>query len=292
MNRARVRLLLIIFGNPGGDGKTTIAQAIDALAKQFGLSVQLVCADAGNGALRQSIPGTPSVTWGAPPQIGQEIVAAYEKFDVLVIDCGANSSSAAYNIIDLLIEARITAQKQGRECMAILPIGTNKPGAAGMAITSKEAFDRAGFQTHLVRNNRDGSSEYVGLHEPNLPEVPHLASGFMALLNQRTGGWHKTLSDPMAGYAYAMNFIADWLQKVSDLPPIRKALGIEAGGIDFGRDPPLQLRRVVSRLAATSDAALLANQEYKHALADLCTCDITSPTLAQKVLRFREAFRK
>lgn len=41
MNRARVRLLLIIFGNPGGDGKTTIAQAIDALAKQFGLSVQL-----------------------------------------------------------------------------------------------------------------------------------------------------------------------------------------------------------------------------------------------------------
>ena len=38
-----------------------------------------------------------------------------------------------------------------------------------MAMSSKEAFSEAGFQTHVVRNNRDGSSSYLNLDEPDLP---------------------------------------------------------------------------------------------------------------------------
>lgn len=293
MNRSKTKLLLILFGNPGGDGKSTIAAALEALSRALGLSVDVVCADAGNGAIRQMLPSAASVVWGAPPQIGASIVAAYEKSDVAIIDCGANSSTAAFNILDLLVEARAEAVDQGRECLALLPIGTNKPGAAGMAQASHSAFLQAGFQACIVLNNRDGSGEYLGVDSADLPmpEVPHLAPGFVSVLNQHPGSWYQLLSSPAQEYALALDFIADWLQRISALEPIRRAFNLESGGLHFGRYPPLKLRRVVSRLEHATDKAVEANHEYAKAFETLLAYDVTSPALPEAVMLFKLAVR-
>lgn len=289
----QIKSFAVTFGNPGGDGKTTLARALHALASASGRSAEIVCGDAGNGAIRQVIPSAASTAWGAPPQIGAEIVAAYNASDVLIIDCGANSSTTAYNILDLLFEARTEAEKQGRVCVAVLPIGTNKPGSAGMAKASKAAFLQAGFQAFTVLNNRDGSGEYLGVDEADLPmpEVRHLASGYMSLLNQRQGGWYELLTNPPEGYSLALDAIAEWLQSISRLAPIRIALGIGAEGIVLGRSTPLRLRSVVSRLSDTSDKAIRANHEYDSARAALLACGPTSPDLIHVVERFQKACR-
>jgi len=289
----KTKSLVVTFGNPGGDGKTTLARAVHALALASGRPAEVVCGDAGNGAIRQVIPSVASTAWGAPPQIGASIVAAYDASDVLIIDCGANSSTTAYNILDLLFEARAEAEKQGRVCVAVLPIGTNKPGSAGMAKASKAAFIQAGFQAFTVLNNRDGSGEYLGVDKADLPmpEVPHLASGYMSLLNQRQGGWHELFSNPPEGYSLALDGIAEWLQSISTLDPIRIALGLGANGVNLGRSSPLRLRNVVSRLSVTSDRAMLANHEYDSARGALLACDPTSPDVMIIVERFQKACR-
>lgn len=280
--------LIVTFGNPGGDGKTTIATAIEAICKALSLSAEVVCGDAGNGSIRQILPSAASVAWGAAPQIGGDIIAAYRSNDVQIIDCGANSSTAAYNILDLLVEARSEADKQGRKSIALLPIGTNKPGSVGMAKSSEGAFRQAGYQTHIILNNRDGSGSYLGLDPDDgpFPEVPHLSPGFVSVLHLKPGTWYNLIVEPPSGFEIAVDFIADWLQRISALQPIRDALGLQNGGYNFGRRSPLKLRSSVADLRFASDRALLANHQYAIMMERLLTDQASSADVREALEQF------
>ncbi len=285
------KTLVTVFANPGGEGKTTIVRSLDAMARLRGVVPELVCADAGNGAIRQVLPDSGGIDWGAKPEIGAKLIQHYADKEMVIIDCGANSSSKAFDLVGILAEARAEADRQQRKSIAIIPVSPNKPGAIGVARASLAAFDRAGFTSHIVLNNRDGTGDYIGEVDANWSTIPHLHPGFISVLNRTSGSWADLLRSPPEGYAMAVCHVAHWLQTVSTLPPISDCFDLSWNCLEMPQAKKLNLMYTISRLADASDKALGIYQALTPILRELETLSPDDPRLPGLMRSYQAARR-
>ena len=135
------KLLVMTIGNPGGGGKSWLARVTHFFAEHTGRTTHIVDGDPGNRSISRIITSSDAIIFGAKPSVGEEIEKVHRDIEVLIIDCGANSSTDTYDIVPLLKAANAAGQQQGRHAVGLVPVSPNKPGAVGAARAAKAAFD-------------------------------------------------------------------------------------------------------------------------------------------------------
>jgi len=118
-------IFLIVASNAGGEGKTTLALAVEALWQLLYQPVELLDGDAGNRALRAAREHARTVGWGAKetvvPFILEETRGKHSIFDL-----GANALASAREIVGLIPELAREYAADGYRNIALMPVSTNK----------------------------------------------------------------------------------------------------------------------------------------------------------------------
>jgi len=164
MSNLTTLLFIIIVSNAGGEGKTLLAQLIQALLQLAGEPVIMLDGDAGNKAAWVADDNAKVVGWGVDAIKATDILAATQGSHV-ILDLGANSLASAREIVDLVPALRKTYAGAGYRTIAFLPVSTNKLGA--VAAIKALAPKIAGFEKVFVKVNRDGSRAFSGELEGN-----------------------------------------------------------------------------------------------------------------------------
>jgi hypothetical protein len=288
MNR---KLLYITFGNTGGGGKSKLARIAHFFAECTGMTTQIVDADPGNRSVSQIITSSDAIVFGAKASVGAEIVEVHREIDVLIIDCGANSSTDTYDIVPLLKAANMAARQQGRHTVGLVPVSPNKPGAVGAARAAKTAFDEAEINVHVVLNDVDGSKNFVLDEHGEIDGVPlpHLSPGIVSVLNSEKRSFREMLSTPPADHSRAMDYAARWLEQCAATRAFAPYFDFGADGLNLGRDQPSPNHFVIAKPNYATDRQLKLNEHAAACRSLFLTTTPDSPAFAEVAERYRQA---
>jgi len=257
MSNLTTLLFIIIVSNAGGEGKTLLAQLIQALLQLAGEPVIMLDGDAGNKAAWVADDNAKVVGWGVDAIKATDILAATQGSHV-ILDLGANSLASAREIVDLVPALRKTYAGAGYRTIAFLPVSTNKLGAveAIKALAPKVA----GFERVFVKVNRDGSRAFSGKLEGNdVVEVSHLRPGFQAYIRQAGQTMATAVSQPTAGYGLAAAYVAEWMRDFAIQVPVLNLLGPMPDVLDQHERPTDVPGFAVQLLEHATDVALREN---------------------------------
>lgn len=286
------KLLFITFGNAGGSGRSTLARVAHFFAEEKGLTTQIVDADPGNRSISRVITSSDAIVFGAKASVGSEVVEVHQAVEVVIIDCGANSSTEAYDIIPLLKAAKQRALSQERHTVGLIPVSPNKPGAVGSARVAAAAFEEAGIDVHVILNDVDGSANFIADGSARLEgvPVPRLSSGFMAVMNREQRSFHEMISAPPSGFDRAIHYVADWLERCSRTKAFAPYFGFDSQPLSLGRPKPARVYFPINTLHDASDPRLKINEEGSVALTRFLKLECCSPEFLDAATRFRQAF--
>ena len=260
MSNLTMPLFIIIVSNAGGEGKTLMAQMIQALLQLAGEPVIMLDGDAGNKAAWVADDNAKVVGWGVDAIKASDIVAATRGSHV-ILDLGANSLASAREIVDLVPALRKTFAGAGYRTIAFLPVSTNKLGAveAIKALAPKIS----GFEKIFVKVNRDGSRAFGGKLEGNdVVEVGHLWPGFQAYIRQPGQTMATAVSQPRDGYGLAAAYVAEWMRDFASQAPVLDMLGPLPVVLNQHERPTDVPGFVVNLLEHATDAALRENVQW------------------------------
>lgn len=256
MNPITTLIFLVIVSNAGGEGKTLLAQLMQALWQLLDEPVHLLDGDPGNKAAKVADHTAKVVGWGVDAMKADEIVAATAGHHV-ILDLGANSLASAREIVDLLPALQRTYAAAGYRTIAFMPVSTNKIGSVGAIQTL--ALKVVQFEKLFVRINRDGSGTYdAGLAATDVVDVGHLAPGFQNYIRRPGTSLATSVSSPDTGYTIAATFVANWMRTFATQQAVHALVGDVPVLVDY-EPPPGQLKFSVGRLKDTTDVALLEN---------------------------------
>ena len=210
-------LFLIILSNAGGEGKTLLAYIFEALLQLRQQSVLTFCGDVGNRAAKEGNPNAMTVSWTAAPEQAADMVEVLNGRH-LVFDTGANMMAAGQAIGDLPEELGRRLRAQGYRTIAVLPVSTNKIGAAGAL--QRLADKIVGFEKVFVQNDRDGSGAFGTPLAGNVVDLENLQPGFVAVTNKLKKSIAQVVSDPPDRYKKASKVISSWLGEFERQPAI------------------------------------------------------------------------
>lgn len=264
MNPITTLIFLVIVSNAGGEGKTLLAQLMQALWQLLGRPVLLLDGDPGNKAAKVADSTAKVVGWGVDALKADEIVATTAGHNV-ILDLGANSLASAREIVDLLPALQRAYAAAGYRTIAFMPVSTNKIGSVGAI--QRLALKVVQFEKLFVRINRDGSGTYdAGLAATDVIDVGHLPPGFQNYIREPGRSLATSVSSPAKSYGIAATFVADWIRTFANQEAVHALVGDVPILIEY-EPPPGQLRFNVKRLEDATDEALTRNLYRSRILA-------------------------
>lgn len=285
------KLLVITFGNAGGGGKSIMARLVHLFAQHVNRTTQIIDADPGNRSVSRVITSSDAIVFGAKPTVGSEVLAVHRDIEVLIIDCGANSSTETYDIVPLLRAADGEAKRDGRRTVGLIPVSPNKPGAVGAARDAHAAFVEAGIDVHVLLNDVDGSKNFVADGQGRIDGVafPHLSPGIVSVLNSDQRSFHDMLVAPPGGYSRAMDYAARWFERCYTLAAFKPYFDLEGAGLKFGRPAPRGCHYTVSTLGDATNAALALNEHAHQCVREFISHDPDTVGFLAIAKRYRQA---
>ena len=256
------KLFMPILSNAGGEGKTALAQMMQALLQLKDEPVVLLDGDAGNLAAKLCDETALVVGWGAQAIQAPEIVRRTAGSNV-ILDLGANCLASAREIVDLLPALREHYKEAGYRAVALLPASTNKIGAV-------DALKQLGaklsdFEKLFVSVNRDGSNNFIGtMPTENSVNLGHLQPGFQAFVRQHNRGLAATITNPPQGFHLAARVVGAWMRDFADQPEVRALIGPMPSQLAQAEAP--QLSFVVHNVNDARDEALRENVQRSKVL--------------------------
>lgn len=261
-------LFIVIVSNAGGEGKTLLAQLIQALLQLADEPVVMLDGDAGNQAARVADDNAKVVGWGVDAIKARDILAATRDAHV-IFDLGANSLASAREIAELLPALCEAYAEAGYRTAAFLPVSTNKLGAVEAIKTLAPKIE--GFEKLFVKVNRDGSRAFGGtLEGDDVVEVGHLRPGFQAYVRGPGRTMANAVSQPPAGFGLAAVQVAEWMRDFAVQPPVLDLLGPVPAVLDRHERPVDVPGFSVSVIEHATDTALAENirrTRIMHAIA-------------------------
>lgn len=257
MSNLTTLLFIVIVSNAGGEGKTLLAQLIQALLQLAGEPVIMLDGDAGNQAAKVADANAKVVGWGVDAIKARDILAATSHAHV-ILDLGANSLASAREIVELLPALRDAYADAGYRTVAFLPVSTNKLGAIEAIKTLAPKIE--GFEKLFVKVNRDGSRAFGGtLEGSDVVEVGHLRPGFQAYIRQPGQTMATAVSHPAAGFGLAAVQVAEWMREFAVQLPVLDLLGSAPAILDRHEHPVEIPGFAVNVIEHATDAALAEN---------------------------------
>ena len=233
------QIFIIVLINAGGEGKTTLTLLIRALFQLAEREHLLLDSDHGNFALKSRYGDdlmTKALGWNVGPETAPTIVATAKGLPVLM-DAGASMLASQREIVDLLPRLRNKFADSGYRTVALIPISTNKIGAAGAL--KGFASKLGNFEKIVVKNDRDGSNEFEVLpKEYPLICIPQLEPGLNAYLFRSRRDIADVVTNPEQGYIKASAHIAQWIRTFASDPQVQNLLGLELCESAIRRLPP------------------------------------------------------
>ncbi|PZU56389.1 MAG: hypothetical protein DI547_16710 [Sphingobium sp.] len=219
-----IRLLfIVIISNAGGEGKTLLAQLIQALLQLAGDPVIMLDGDPGNQAAKVADDNAKVVGWGVDAIKAPDILAATNHAHV-ILDLGANSLASAREIVELLPALRTTFAEASYRTVAFMPVSTNKIGAVEAIKTLASKIE--GFERLFVKVNRDNSRAFGGtLEGDDVIDVGHLRPGFQAYIRQPGQTMANAVAHPPKGFGLAAAQVAEWMRDFAAQPPVLDLIG-------------------------------------------------------------------
>lgn len=271
-------ILAIVMTNAGGDGKSTFAEILAALARLAGLDVAVADIDAGNrGYLNRNGDGSAaSLDWS--PKSELDVLAPADPSEwydrhlagkrLAILDTGANMLAAANTINSFLAGLMSVAHSRGARIIVYGVTSPNKPGSADLIEMMYQRFHR-GAEVVVVKNDRDGSKSFKRMLEAGTPtvELPHFAPGLQEVRLRRCLPLHEVLTRPETNYQRATSMIAQKLLTVAQQESVINVIG-------DGAIAPLEQLAVpapkgtfytIANLKLASDAAITANENIAAA---------------------------
>lgn len=257
MSHITTLLFLVIVSNAGGEGKTMLAQLIQALLHLADEPVTMLDGDAGNQAAKVADADAKVVGWGVDAIKARDILAATSHAHV-ILDLGANSLASAREIVELLPALRGVYAEAGYRTVALLPVSTNKLGAVEAIKTLAPKIE--GFEKLFVKVNRDGSRAFGrALEGRDVVEVGHLRPGFQAYIRQPGRTMATAVSDPTPGFGLAAVQVAEWMRDFAVQPPVLDLIGRVPAILDRHERPVEIPGFSVNVIEHATDAALAEN---------------------------------
>lgn len=232
-------ILALVLTNAGGEGKSTWAEILAALARLAGLDVIVADVDPGNrGYLNRNGDGSAlSLDWSPAESGAKTLPDPASWFDahltgrhLAILDTGANMLAAANPInqfIGGLIEA---ARRKGTKIVVFGVTSPNKAGSDELIEMMYQRF-RRGAEVIVVQNDRDGSKGF----NPSIAELgttiinlPHLEPGLQAVRLRRCIPLDEVLTSPEVDYERATALIAKNLLPVAGQEAVIDFVGIGA----------------------------------------------------------------
>jgi len=280
MNSITKLIFLVIVSNAGGEGKTLLAQLMQALWQLLGQPVHVLDGDPGNKAAKVADDTARVVGWGVDAMKADHIVAATAGQHV-ILDMGANSLASAREIVDLLPALQRAYAAAGYRTIAFMPVSTNKIGSVDAIKDLAPKIQH--FKKLFVKVNRDGSGTFdEGLGTANAVNVDYLAPGFQNYVRGPGVSLAKGVSTPPAGYNLAARYVAEWMRSFVTQASVHDVLGDVAALAPC--DPPLGLLRFkVLRLEDATDGALRENVRKSRILTAIDTAGWTGGGLREVV---------
>lgn len=266
-------LFISIVTNAGGEGKTLLAMLFHTVFHLMHQPAVVLDSDVGNysSALQLTAAGGDVRILGW--SVGADkagLIAADQTGRHVIFDTGANQSASHREVVDLLPELRTAFASVGHRPVMVLPVSTNKAGAAEAVVRLASKF--ADFECIFVRVNRDSSGHFLddNLDPARTVSLGHLAPGYQAYARDVSGGLLRAVRMPLPGYELAAAHLAQWMRKFVEQPLIKTVLGSAAlAAIDN-----LNLKTpVISRFHAKS-AADVTDQALKAAASRTRQIDI------------------
>ena len=242
-------LMASSISNAGGEGKTTIAIAVDAALALLGQPAHLIDVDQGMGSLSYQRKDTKTLDWGEPPEKAEVVFKRLQDRNV-VFDFGANTLASGAPVVRLYWKLCELFDAAGFRRDVFVPISTNKPGAVGAA---KEIMRTCSHMNcHAVLVNRDGSNRYdEDVSMLSAIAMPHLAPAlqeFRSDMQQKGLSLADLLRDPPAGWVHAVDYLGMWLREFAIQPKMIEILGGDIGPVldQLGRRtrPTLRIRNL------------------------------------------------
>lgn len=233
--------------NAGGEGKTTIAIAVEAALDLLGYPVQLICIDQGMGSLAFQRQDAKSLDWNWSDDKADKVFD-YLRTRSAVFDFGANTLASGAPVVRLYGKVNDALAGIGFRRVALVPISTNKPGAVGAANDIIRAF--AHMECYAVLVDRDGSGKYdedvAALDALQMPHLDPVMQQFRSDSQKQGISLADLLRSPPAGWVHAADYLGMWLRAFATQPTMIDILGGDVGVVldTLGRQdrPALRLR--------------------------------------------------
>jgi hypothetical protein len=276
-------VLAFVLTNAGGEGKSTWAEILAALARLAGLDVIVADVDPGNrGYLNRNGDGSAlSLDWSPTGTDAKALPDPTSWFAehlagrrLAILDTGANML-AARNPINEFIGGLIEAAR--RKNAKIVVFGVTSPNKAGSDELIEMMYHRfrRGAEVVVVQNDRDGSRSFkpsiAALGTPII-NLPHLDPGLQAVRLRRCIPLDDVLTNPEPGFERATALIAKQLRQVAPQAAVAELIGSAA------TDP-------LNALASAAPAETL------YRILDLERASNTSLDLNQKAAEAWRQFR-
>lgn len=239
----RKTTLIELLTNAGGEGKTTIGKAIEAIMRILGLPVQMIDGDAGNRSAKVADGDAISIAWTTGSERAQALFDKVKDVNA-IFDLGANTMASGSPIAELVLELQEQFEVNGHPTVALLPVSPNKLGAVEAILKLDKRLPD--FPKYFVSVDRDGSANFGhGLPPDRTIRLGHLAPGLIAVLHQYPT-WDAAITSPKEGYGLAAAYITEWLREFAEQPLVKQALGVDPvpaiDALGLGRPPKLLMR--------------------------------------------------
>lgn len=240
-----------VMSNVGGEGKTTVAIALEAAWDLLGRPSHLVDVDPGNGSLSLQRKQAKTLDWGKPAEDAEQVFSRLQD-RCTVFDFGANTLASGAPIVRLHGKVCDLLATAGHRLVALVPISTNKPGAVGAARGILRAYSY--MECHAVLVNRDGNGMYDEDVSDFVLTLPHLSPALQKIrsdFGQHGLSLADVLRSPPSGWFHAVDYLAGWLRAFATQPVIVDILGGDIGPVldELGRRPraEIHLGRVMAQ---------------------------------------------
>lgn len=254
-----------IINPPGGLGKTFLAQAMEAIARQLLRDIYLASQDRGNHALKQIIEEVLVVPSDVTETDVTRIMNRVANREIFLIDVGANPATETYNPLPFYVALDRYIREEGGRFIVAVPIAPLKEGVVKATNSTVQGFVNEGIETHIVRNHQNRSGEFAGLEIPSgvlVSDLPKLDDGLVALLRQRKGSFLDAYNNPRPGYRLAGNRIGKWLVEASSSPLMQTVFGYSEAAFTLpSQDLPAPIHTTIETFASVSDEALQLNYD-------------------------------